>query len=105
MMQSPVEKTPFSPTRRLRFLIRLSLMGRTTDTFVGFEKRLGFSAPQPDLREVLKELVAKDILLPVEDSQSRYCLKQGRLKKYIDSLEATRLFYDYFSEHHLVVWA
>lgn len=98
-----MDVTDFHAQRKLQFLIALSLQGKVADTFTGFECRLGFPDPQPDLRKVLKILVSRQVLTPTSTNKF-FELHPKRLRDFIDDLPVTELFFDYFSKYHLVSW-
>lgn len=95
----------FSPPRNINSLIKISLLKRWKKySFVDLEKELGYKEPQPDVRRVLKFLLENDFLVQSEvlgPRFVRYKINQRKLKKYIDSLEITNLFYRFFSRYHI----
>ncbi|MEK6879854.1 MAG: hypothetical protein AABY22_09620 [Nanoarchaeota archaeon] len=70
-------------------------------TILDIEKRLGYRIPQTEIRKIALFLIENKILQMKEKIYhiKRYELDRKLLRKYIDALLITKLFYQYFKNH------
>ena len=93
--------------RRLVFLLKISFYeDKKIFSCSDLERYLGYKTGQPDVREILKLLEEKHILIFVDKlfGVKRYKLDRKMLRDYIDEIPAVNLLYDYFKIFHIVSW-
>lgn len=94
-------------TRKLSFLLKLTFLDnyKKAKCFSEIERDLGFNSPQPDLRELLKFLEKKEVLIlqDVVFGVKTYKIILRKLIDLIDDLKSTEEFYKYFYQHHIAL--
>jgi hypothetical protein len=98
-------KKSFRLPKKLLILISLTEIDEKEGSFSDFERYLGHYSPKPEVREILKLLLEKEILTFKErvTNANLYRLDQKKLIDFIMSMDEMLLIHSFYEKHHTIM--